>query len=105
MLKNHKNGEFANNSSSKQKLNKNEKLRKDSFSIKGMPAITKKRPQQDAGGPNWKETVAARGFQADLDPESQVYNVPDFGFDDELNFSKSAKLQLTSIWYLLFDHI
>ena len=66
-----------------------------------MPNVTKKRPQKDAGGPEWKEFVAARGFPSDLDPEVRVYNYPDFGFNDELNGNKTSR----TIWNLLYDHI
>ena len=79
-------------------------MHQKSFRVQTLQKFNTNRPLKDAGGSHWKETVAKRELYQDLDPEKREFNCPDFGFNDELNFTKSQEQQI-GIWMMLYDYI
>ena len=78
----------------------------DPIHIRGLPALPKRRPLKDAGGPDWRRSTAQAPFHRDLDPELREFPFPDFGFRDDLNYSEGPSgNRMNSVWHLLFDHI
>ena len=75
--------------------------------IRGLPAIPKRRPLKEAGGPDWRRSTACAAFHRDLDPELREYPFPDFGFGNDLHYSESQNgiNKMNNVWHLLFDHI
>lgn len=48
-------------------------------------------------------TITNQKMHQDLDPEKRKFNCPDFGFNDELNFTKTN--DQSTIWNMLYDYI
>ena len=69
--------------------------------IYGLTEKAKRKPLKEAGGPNWQMNLNNQSILDELGPEMQKYQVPDFGFDDNLNTHTNDM----GIWDLLYDPI
>lgn len=72
-----------------------------SFKARGLPEPSRRRPVKDAGGPDWRKQHRQKALRKDLDPEVQRYQIPDFGFCDDLNNDGKR----VDLWDIMFDNV